>query len=83
VTDSAAPPGRLRWLCRRGMRELDVLLSAFLEQEYPRLEEPLKADFAALLESQDPEIWAYLLGRAEPEPGFAAIIRRIRDFSAR
>jgi len=83
MTDSAAPPGRLRWLCRRGMRELDVLLSSFLEQEYPRLEAPLKADFAALLESQDPEIWAYLLGRSEPEPGFAAIIQRIRHFSAR
>jgi antitoxin CptB len=83
MTESAPPPGRLRWLCRRGMRELDVLLSGFLEQRYPELDESQKADFAALLELQDPEIWAYLLGRAEPEPAYAAIIRQIRDFSAR
>jgi len=83
VTDTAAPPGRLRWLCRRGMRELDVLLSGFLAQRYPDLDDALKADFAALLELQDPEIWAYLLGRAEPEPALAAIVTRIRDFSPR
>jgi antitoxin CptB len=83
MTDSVAPPGRLRWLCRRGMRELDVLLSGFLEQRYPDLDDSLKADFAGLLELQDPEIWAFLLGRAEPEPAFADIIRHIRDFSAR
>ena len=83
MTDSVAPPGRLRWLCRRGMRELDVLLSRFLEHRYPDLNDPLKADFAALLELQDPEIWAYLLGRAEPEPALAAIVSQIRDFSPR
>ncbi|NBC22619.1 MAG: succinate dehydrogenase assembly factor 2 [Gammaproteobacteria bacterium] len=78
-----APPGRLRWLCRRGMRELDVLLSGFLAQRYPDLDDALKADFAEFLELQDPEIWAYLLGRAEPEPALAAIVSQIRDFSAR
>jgi antitoxin CptB len=26
--------GKLRWRCRRGMRELDVLLSRYLDEEY-------------------------------------------------
>ena len=31
---------RIRWLCRRGMKELDVLLERFVSQEYDDLDEP-------------------------------------------
>lgn len=76
-------PGRLRWKCRRGMRELDVLLTEFLEERYAALPARLKADFAALLELQDPELYALMLGRSQPEVELEEIVQQIRDFSSR
>jgi antitoxin CptB len=62
-----ADAGRLRWRCRRGMRELDVLLVRYLERDWPAASEADRQAFRALLERQDPEINALLLGRLEPE----------------
>jgi antitoxin CptB len=62
-----ADAGRLRWRCRRGMRELDVLLLRFLERDWPAAGEDERAAFRALLERQDPDINALLLGWMEPE----------------
>jgi antitoxin CptB len=62
-----AEPGRLRWRCRRGMRELDFLLLRYLERDWPAAGPSERAAFRALLERQDPEINALLLGRLEPE----------------
>jgi antitoxin CptB len=59
----AAELGRLRWRCRRGMRELDVLLLRYLERDWPRAGTAERAAFQALLARQDPEIHALLLGR--------------------
>jgi antitoxin CptB len=58
---------RLRWHCRRGMRELDVLLMKYFEQVYPGASPDSKQAFEALLDLQDPVILAYLTGTAEPE----------------
>ncbi len=56
---------RLRWQCRRGMRELDVLLSQWLEDHYDSAGASRKAAFEALLDLSDPQLAAYLL-RGEP-----------------
>lgn len=66
-TMDPAELGRLRWRCRRGMRELDVLLVRYLEREWPRAGEAERAAFNALLERQDPELNALLFGRLAPE----------------
>lgn len=58
---------RLRWRCRRGMRELDQLLGWYLAVRYPRCDAAEKAAFSTLLEQQDPELWDWLMGRAQPE----------------
>ncbi len=70
-TDHAT--ARLRWQCRRGMRELDQLLSAYLDLGYPRATADEKAAFAALLELPDPELAGYFLGRVEPEDPVIAV----------
>ena len=62
----AANRGQLRWRCRRGMKELDVLLLRFLEEDYTAAGVPLQAAFEAVLELPDPEILGYLFGRASP-----------------
>jgi antitoxin CptB len=70
---------RLRWRCRRGMRELDQLLGWYLEVRYPRATQADKTAFAALLEQPDPELWAWLTGAAAPQqPAWRAIIDEIR-----
>ena len=69
---------RLRWQCRRGMRELDELLLRYLEESYPADSEDDKAAFWAVLELADPELNGYLLQRETPssEP-IARVINRI------
>jgi antitoxin CptB len=62
-----ADAGRLRWRCRRGMRELDVVLVRYLERDWPVAGDEERAAFRALLERQDPDVNALLLGRMEPD----------------
>jgi antitoxin CptB len=70
---------RLRWRCRRGMRELDVLLLRYLEDDYPRASPADRAAFAQILELQDPEIFGYLVGRQAPAEGsLRNVVARIR-----
>ncbi len=63
---SEAERRRLAWMCRRGMRELDVVLSAYLAQRYGEADSRQQAAFRRLLECQDPVIFAYLTGSEEP-----------------
>jgi succinate dehydrogenase flavin-adding protein (antitoxin of CptAB toxin-antitoxin module) len=60
------------------MKELDVLLTRFLETEYAGAASDLQAAFGDLLECQDPLIHAWCLGREQPPtPVLSALIRRI------
>ncbi len=67
VDPAAAEPGRLRWRCRRGMKELDLLLVRWLDRRYPTAGPAARAAFERLLEAQDPQLVAWLL-RREPAP---------------
>ncbi len=59
---------RLRWRCRRGMKELDVVLTRYLEVDYPLAAASERRAFESLLELQDPDLYYYLVGRtALPE----------------
>ena len=70
---------RLRWRCRRGMRELDALLIRFMEDAYETLPPDEKRRFSTLLELPDPELHAYLVGRHEPsDPAVERLLDRIR-----
>ena len=53
---------RLRWACRRGMLELDVLFMPFVEEAFDDLSEKDKGIFERLLECQDPELFAWFMG---------------------
>jgi len=57
---------KLRWRCRRGMKELDELLTRYLEQHYAQACAEEQQLFQDLLEMQDPEIYAYMIGRERP-----------------
>ena len=53
---------RLRWACRRGMLELDILFMPFVEEAYDDLSDHNKLIFERLLEGQDPELFAWFMG---------------------
>jgi antitoxin CptB len=57
---------RIRWDCRRGMLELDLLLERFNRDHLPHLETKETAQFAELLCLPDPELFDLLMGRAAP-----------------
>jgi antitoxin CptB len=66
---------RLRWRCRRGMRELDVLLERYLAEVWPGAGEAQRRAFAALLDWPDPELAALLFGRrTTTDPEIAAVV---------
>jgi antitoxin CptB len=76
---SEVPAGRLSWRCRRGMKELDLVLSAWLQQRYASATPAEKATFEAFLELPDPQIAGYLLGREYPaNPAVAALVRELQ-----
>jgi|TARA_B100000767_G_C19722949_1_gene518142 antitoxin CptB len=52
---------KLRWQCRRGMRELDELMVSYLNDHYDVSSEKEKNAFEELLELSDPELIKLLL----------------------
>lgn len=58
--------GKLRWRCRRGMKELDLLTLGYLERHYPTASAEEQQAFAELLEVQDPLLMSYMVGRETP-----------------
>lgn len=62
------------------MRELDVLLTRYLDGCYESATESQKAAFGALLALPDPELIGYLLYRDIPEQeDIADIVQQIRS----
>ena len=58
---------RLRWRCRRGLLENDLILERFMEARGPRISDDEVAGLDRLLRLSDDELWDLLAGRAEPD----------------
>jgi antitoxin CptB len=73
------PPdvGRLRWRCRRGMKELDILLARYLDERFCAAPADEQDAFRGLLEIPDPVIYAYCLGQVRPPEHLAVLVERI------
>ena len=69
---------RLLWRCRRGMKELDVLLERFARRELPEASPRQRQVLERFLELPDPVLVDYLLGQAiPPDPELAELVQRI------
>ena len=80
LDDDGAEFKRLRWRCRRGMRELDQLLERWLDREWRQSPEALRGDFRRLLDSEDDRLWKWFLGHERPDDdALDALVRRIRS----
>jgi len=64
---------RLKWKCRRGLLELDLVLAKYLEKT--RYDEEL----VEFLELQDNDLWDIVSGRSDRyEARFGGIVARLR-----
>lgn len=81
--DNEAELRRLRWRCRRGMRELDQLMLRYLDRRWSEAPASERADFERLLDTEDDRLWRWFMGR-EPvdDPALAAILERIGSLPA-
>ena len=70
---------RLRWRCRRGLLENDLILARFLDTRGDALTDGEITALDRLLELGDNELWDLLSGRQEPaDAAVAPLIQRIR-----
>jgi antitoxin CptB len=73
-------PGRLLWRCRRGMKELDVILERFARQGLTGASAAERQAFERLLGLPDPLLAGYFLGEEGPaDPELRLLADRIRD----
>lgn len=76
MRDDKHTRSRLIWRCRRGIREMDVLLQRFLETDYESLGRAERAAFERMLDEPDPDLFAWITGRSVPDnPQYASLIR--------
>jgi antitoxin CptB len=70
---------RLRWQCRRGMKELDIILERFLEREKSGLEDGKWPEFERFLRAEDDQLWDWFQQKVIPEdPAFQELARVLR-----
>jgi antitoxin CptB len=70
---------RIRWRCRRGMLENDLVLARFLDACGNELSEQDAAHLDRLLDMSDNALWDLVSGHSEPDDGaLAAFVARLR-----
>jgi succinate dehydrogenase flavin-adding protein (antitoxin of CptAB toxin-antitoxin module) len=80
VPIGATELNRLRWRCRRGLLENDLVLARFLERHGATLDRERLTALDELLALPDPELWALVSGREEcEEPRLAAMVAMLRE----
>ena len=57
---------RLLWRCRRGIKEMDIILQEFINVSYEQLNDEDKNAFSKLLDEQDLDILNWIMGKDKP-----------------
>lgn len=81
---SDAEIAKLRWRCRRGMKELDQLMLRYLELYYPQASDAHKKAFVSLLEDfEEPDLYGLFSGRLKADDkDIADVVEAIRTSPA-
>ena len=58
---------KLKWLCRRGMKELDILLERFIDNHQDSLADGSWPDLEALLQTEDDVLWDWFQDSSNPD----------------
>lgn len=76
---NSARANRLRWQCRRGMKELDLILERFIEGQEEALTAGHWPELEALLDTEDDMLWEWLQDPAAPgAKPYRALLERMR-----
>jgi antitoxin CptB len=71
---------RVRWRCRRGMLELDIVLQRFVDRSYAQLDDAEKHAFDVLLDMPDTELWDMIAGKRQSEAAEQqAVLEQLRQ----
>ena len=70
---------RLIWRCRRGIREMDILLLDYLETYYDKASIEDQNTFEELLEENDLDILSWIMEKTSPDEKYIKLIKFIRD----
>ena len=69
---------KIKWKCRRGMLELDILLERFYEKQFQTLTTEEKKSFNCLLDEPDPLLHGWLFGYETPSDSqFQSLVKKI------
>ena len=70
--------GKLRWRCRRGMKELDLLLTRYVDERYREATPDEQQAFRKLLDTEDPLLYAYFIGgQPPPDAVLSSLLQQI------
>lgn len=71
---------RLRWRCRRGMRELDRLFERYLDRAWREAPTAEREVFLRLLDIEDDRLWHWFMGHEMPSDAeLDTLVQRIRS----
>jgi antitoxin CptB len=74
-----AEADRLRWRCRRGLLELELILTSFLDRHFERLDAGEREILGELLDCPDNDLLDWALGRSNPPAGrFGPLVELLR-----
>jgi antitoxin CptB len=80
MTIADAEMRRLRWRCRRGLLENDLVLQRFLDRRGGDLDARRLAALDRLLAMDDTDLWDLVSGRAQcAEPGLQEMLTWLRE----
>lgn len=70
----------MRWRCRRGMLELDIVLQRFIDNHYEQLDEHQLELFEMLLSLSDHDLWNIIIGNPkEPNNQFQPVLKLLQE----
>lgn len=69
---------RIRWQCRRGLLELDLVLNRFLEQGLAELDSGQLQMFCALLKEPDTHLLAWIMGQEDVPDHYRDLVRQLQ-----
>ena len=77
---TGAEMNRLRWRCRRGLLENDLVLERFLAAHGPLLSRERLSALERLLDYADDELWGIVSGRSEcSDPALSEVVGLLRN----
>ena len=79
MSESPLSEARLRWLLRRGMKELDVLTERYYAHRWPQAPAAERTRFVQILSTvEDPDLWSWVMGNAPVPAEFNDVVEQLR-----